>query len=84
MKRISAEKEIIYISNVIEKNIDAYGVLKDKGLMSQNILSQLRNLVEAVAILISNKYNGTNYDSHYENIVPSFDVVAARGEFKFV
>ena len=45
MKRISAEKEISYISNVIEKNIEYYEKLKDKGFLSENILSQLRNLI---------------------------------------
>ena len=51
MKRISAEKEIRYISNVIEKNIEYYEIIKDKGFLSENILSQLRNLIEDVAIL---------------------------------
>ena len=59
MKRISPEREIIYISNVIEKNIDANKILNDRGLLSQNVLSQLRNLVEDIAILINNKENNT-------------------------
>ena len=47
MSRISPEKEISYISKVIEKNIFYYySCLKDKGFLSENILSQLRNLVE--------------------------------------
>ena len=57
MKRISAEKEIMYISNVIEKNIEYYEKIKDKGFLSENILSQLRNMIEDVAILINNREN---------------------------
>ena len=54
MSRISPEKEISYISKVIEKNIFYYdSCLKDKGFLSENILSQLRNLVEDVAILLN-------------------------------
>ena len=38
MSRISPEKEIVYISKVIEKNIYYYNsVLKDKGFLSENI-----------------------------------------------
>ena len=56
MSRITPEKEISYISKVIEKNIFYYdSCLKDKGFLSENILSQLRNLVEDVAILLNNK-----------------------------
>ena len=65
MKRISPERELIYISNVIEKNIEANKVLKDRGLLSQNILSQLRNFVEDTAILINNKKNNLDLDTHY-------------------
>ena len=69
MSRISPEKEISYISKVIDKNIYYYDtVLKDKGFLSENILSQLRNLVEDVAILINNKSNGLNLDSSYFNV----------------
>lgn len=47
MSRISPEKEISYISKVIDKNIYYYDTkLKDKGFLSENILSELRNLVE--------------------------------------
>ena len=42
MSRISPEKEISYISKVIEKNIFYYdSCLKDKGFLSENILNPL-------------------------------------------
>jgi hypothetical protein len=80
MKRISPERELIYISNVIEKNIEANKVLKDRGLLSQNILSQLRNFVEDTAILINNKKNNLNLDTHYENVNSSIKYVASKRE----
>lgn len=82
MRRIAPEKEIIYISNVIERNINANKVLKDRGLLAQNILSQLRNLVEDVAILINNKDNSENLDSHYENVNPSLTYLKTKADYK--
>lgn len=75
MKRISPEKEIRYISNVIEKNIMYYSTLNDKGFLSENILAQLRNLVEDVSILANNRKNNLNLDTRYENINPSIKVI---------
>ena len=55
MSRIKPEVEIKYICNVIDKNILAHKILNDRGLLSENILFQLRNLTEDIAILIYNK-----------------------------
>ena len=55
MGRIKPEVEIKYICNVIDKNIVAHKVLNDRGLLSENILAQLRNLTEDIAILINNR-----------------------------
>ena len=84
MKRISPEKEIQYISRVIEKNITYYQTLNDKGFLSENILSQLRNLVEDVAILINNKENRLDLDTHYENIEPSLSFIKKNPRYKFI
>lgn len=84
MKRISAEKEIKYISNVIEKNIGYYEVVKDKGFLSENILSQLRNLIEDVAILINNRENNKELDTQYNNISPSLDFIKGKAKYKFI
>lgn len=84
MKRISAVKEIQYISRVIEKNIAYYQILKDKGFLSENILSQLRNLVEDVAILINNNENGLSLDTHYDNVGPSIDYIKRNPKYKFI
>ena len=84
MKRISPEKEISYISNVISKNIDYYEKLNDKGFLAENILSQLRNLIEDVAILINNKENNLNYDTQYDNISPSMNFLKGKSKYKFI
>lgn len=84
MKRISVEKEIKYISNVIEKNICYYKRILDKGFLSENILSQLRNLVEDVAILVNNKSNNKNLDTNYENISPSIEFLKGKPKYKFI
>ena len=76
MKRISAEKEITYISNVIEKNIEYYEQIKDKGFLSENILAQLRNLIEDVAILINNRENNQSLDTQYEREVTGVQTCA--------
>lgn len=84
MKRISAEKEITYISNVIEKNIEYYEQIKDKGFLSENILAQLRNLIEDVAILINNRENNLSLDTQYDNISPSLDYLKGKSKYKFI
>lgn len=84
MKRISPEKEIVYISNVIDKNISANKILNDRGLLSQNILSQLRNLVEDIAILINNKENNLTNDTHYDNVSPSLKYISSKSKYKYI
>ena len=85
MVRITPEKEISYISKIIEKNIFYYdSCLKDKGFLSENILSQLRNLVEDVVILLNNKINGLNLDIHYNNVKNSFETIKGISKYKFL
>lgn len=84
MRRISPECEINYISNVIDKNIEAHKILNDRGLLSQNILSQLRNLLEDVAILINNYDNNLDLDSHYDNVDSSIKYVSSKQKYKFI
>lgn len=76
MRRIKPEVEIKYICSVIDKNINANEILNDRGLLSENILSQLRNLTEDIAILINNKENSLDLDCHYDNVNPSMEYVS--------
>lgn len=84
MSRIKPEQEIIYICNVIDKNIEAHKVLKDRGLLSENILSQLRNLTEDVAILINNAENSLSLDTHYNNVDDSIKYVSSVEKYKYI
>lgn len=74
----------MYISNVIDKNISANKILNDRGLLSQNILSQLRNLVEDIAILINNKENNLTNDIHYDNVSPSLKYISSKSKYKYI
>lgn len=84
MGRIKPEVEIKYICSVIDKNIVAHSKLKDRGLLSENILSQLRNLTEDIAILINNKENSLNLDCHYDNVDTSMDFIAGKSKYKYI
>lgn len=84
MSNIKPENEIRYICDVIDKNIEANDILKDRGLLSENILSQLRNLVEDSAILINNRENSLNLDSHYDNVRDSMSYVSGLHKYKYI
>ena len=84
MSRIKPEIEIKYICSVIDKNISAHSILNDRGLLSENILSQLRNLTEDIAILINNKENSLELDCHYENVGTSMDFVTSKSKYKYI
>ncbi len=84
MERIKPEIEIKYICSIIDKNITAHKTLNDRGLLSENILSQLRNLTEDVAILINNKENSLDLDCHYNNVNPSMEYVSKFKKYKYI
>lgn len=84
MSRIKPEQEIAYICSVIDKNIEAHKILKDRGLLSENILSQLRNLTEDVAIFINNIENSLNLDTHYDNVDDSIRYVSSVKKYKYI
>ena len=84
MSRIKPEREIKYICSVIDKNIEANKILNDRGLLAENILSQLRNLVEDVAIFINNQENSLDKDDHYENVEESMKFVSGISKYKYI
>lgn len=84
MSRIKPEQEIKYICSVIDKNIEAHKILKDRGLLSENILAQLRNLTEDVAILINNIENSLSLDIHYNNVDSSIKYVSSVKKYKYI
>lgn len=58
--------EIAIIDGNICKNIDKNK--DDRGFLSQNILSELRNLVEHIALKIYNEDNKQNLNNAYDNL----------------
>lgn len=75
------DSHILEINKVICKNIDKFDVA-DRGLLSQNILSQLRNFVEHISLKIFD--NGRNIDVSYENIEKANAHVKTIGKLKFL
>lgn len=79
MKRI--DQQILAINKNICSNIETQSVL-GRGLASQNILAQLRNFVEHIAL--KEFANGNDIENSYENIQDSLTFIKARGELKFL
>jgi hypothetical protein len=79
MKKIDAE--IMNIDKVICRNINKFNV-SDRGLLSQNILSQLRNFVEHISLKAYS--NGQNIENTYENIKRANAYIKTRADLKFL
>lgn len=74
--------EIAIIDGNICKNIDKNK--DDRGFLSQNILSELRNLVEHIALKIYNEYNKQNLNKAHSNLKKGIDYIKDKAEFKFL
>ncbi len=72
---------ILDINKVICRNIDKFDAA-DRGLLSQNILAQLRNFIEHISLKIYD--NGRNIDISYENIEKANAYVKTIGKLKFL
>lgn len=75
------DRQIKDIDRNIDRNIEAFYEL-DRGLLSQNILSQLRNLVEYVSF--KEYCNGSDIKLSYENIKKANNFVKSRSELNFL
>lgn len=72
---------ILEIDKVICRNISKFDE-SDRGLLSQNILSQLRNLVEHISL---KAYGGDqDIENTYENITQANAYVTSRGDLRFL
>lgn len=79
---LKVDKAILNTNNVICDNISRLGVA-DRGLLSQNILGQVRNFVEYVAIKVCS--NGGDVDPNDYNLnVQSLKDVQRRGDLRFL
>jgi hypothetical protein len=72
---------ILQINKVICDNIDELYKTK-RGLLSQNILSQLRNLVEHISLKVYS--NGQNIENTYHNLEEANAYIKTRGNLKFI
>lgn len=77
MQRI--DKQITDINNVICRHISNLGT-STRGMVSQDILSQLRNLTEH--IMLKFYANGQDIDNDYTNICKAIDLVKTQGNLK--
>lgn len=75
------DKAILTIDKAISKNIDCFDD-SERGLLSQNILSQLRNFIEHISLKAFS--NGQDIENSYENIEKANAFVKSRADLKFL
>lgn len=75
------DNEILTINTAICKNIDKFHA-SERGLLSQNILSQLRNFVEHIAL--KEEANGQNIDFTFEDLKNAPNRLQPRGQLGFL
>ena len=76
------DKAILDTNSVICENISLFGSL-DRGLLSQNILGQVRNFVEYVAIKVTS--NGQDVDPNDYNVNKNaLAQLKGRGDLRFL
>ncbi|BFH17403.1 hypothetical protein WJ0W_002179 [Paenibacillus melissococcoides] len=73
--------DILVLNESICKNIAKFDY-SERGLLSQNILSQLRNFVEAIAVKIYG--NGNDIELIYPNITKSLEHIKSKGSYRFL
>lgn len=77
---ITVRNQIQNASNAISRNIES---LRDnRELLSQNLLAQIRNLIEGVAVLFSK--DSLDIEFRYDDIKPSFEDIKGRGKLNYI
>ena len=76
---LQIDTQILNIDKVICRHIESLGN-SPRGVVSQDILSQLRNFVEH--IMLKFYANGQDIDNSYDNICKAIDFVKTRGNLK--
>jgi energy-coupling factor transporter ATP-binding protein EcfA2 len=72
--------QILNANDAICRNIAS--LAGERGLLSQNVLSQLRNLVEGVAVLLSERSSTAAFD--YDAVERAIAFVKSRGDLSFL
>ncbi len=75
------DSDILVINESICKNIDQFNTF-NRGFISQNVLSQLRNFIEAISVKIYGK--GNDIDLDYINITKSLEYIKSKGSYRFL
>jgi len=75
------DNDILDIDRVICRNISRFDST-ERGLLSQNILSQLRNFVEYISLKIFS--NSRDIETTYVNIGKALEFVKANGKYRFL
>lgn len=76
----TVETHIRSIDQVVTQNIERFR--EDRGLLSQNLLPQLRNLVEGVAVLLQAKDSAVEYN--YAAIQNGLNYIKGNGKLSFL
>lgn len=76
----SVEQQVRSIDGVIRQNIVSVG--NNRGFLSQNLLAQLRNLVEG--LIVWAHLNDGSAEFHYDQVGPALDVVRATAKFRLL
>jgi energy-coupling factor transporter ATP-binding protein EcfA2 len=76
----SVEKQVRSADSVICQNMAGSG--GDRGLLSQNVLAQLRNLVEG--LIVWAHLNDPSAEFHYNKVGPALEVVRATAKFRLL
>ena len=79
----NVDKKIFDTNKVIEKNISKFDN-SDRGLLSQNILAQLRNLIEYIFLKIYNQRKNKSLEPKYENFRIAEKFVKSIGTLRFL
>lgn len=74
------EKQIQSTDEVICRNIESHA--DERAFLSQNILAQLRNLVEGVIVLLHT--NSPNAEFHYDDVNPALAFIKSQGKLNFL
>lgn len=78
-----ASRDILNIDKNIAKNISKFDD-SERGLLSQNMLSQLRNFVELIFLKIYNNKNNKSLKTQYENFRVAEKFVKSIGTLRFL
>jgi len=76
-------QKISIINQTISKNISRFDD-SERGLLSQNILSQLRNLIELIFLKIYNQKENKSLEPIYENFRTAEKYVKRIGRLRFL